>query len=126
MGLYESNYRRLVRLIPERQFPLDTAISRSLLDGDLHLSIVSRERYTLTLRLTYWFQNGMEYHAQPDLTVRVYHDAALAEVLAPAGMREDYARTLAARWARNLLLNKWLAFLLGKGHGFVMAGRPRG
>ena len=34
-------------------------------------------------------------------------------------------RFLSAQWSRNLLLYKWLVYLLGHGHGFGMAGRPR-
>lgn len=133
MSLYESNYRRLLRLIPEKRFAYDAAVSRSELDHDLHLQVLARDKYTLTLRLTYLFREGLNAdpadQANPDLVVRVYHDAGLAEAMdhrdyAPAP-KGAYAERLADSWRRNVLLNKWLDFLLGRGHGFALAGRPR-
>lgn len=133
MSLYESNYRRLLRLIPEKRCAFDAAVSRTELDHDLHLQILARDKYTLTLRLTYLFKEslaaGLQDEANPDLVVRIYHDAGLAEAMdhrdfAPAP-RHAYPERFADCWRRNVLLNKWLHFLLGRGHGFAMAGRPR-
>lgn len=42
-----------------------------------------------------------------------------------ARLHHDAERFLSAQWARNLLLYKWLNYLLHHGHGFGMAGRPR-
>ena len=61
----------------------------------------------------------------PDLEVRVYHDAALAEAsrlgaprshpaLGPVDARLPAA--LDIRWRRNILLNKWLEYLADTGH----------
>ena len=133
MSLYESNYRRLLRLIPEKRFGFDAAVSRSELDHDLHLEVLARDKYTLTLRLTYLFRQGLNPdsadQANPDLVVRIYHDAGLAEAMdhrdhAPAP-KHAFPERLADSWRRNVLLNKWLDFLLGRGHGFALAGRPR-
>lgn len=124
MALYESNYRRLQRLLPELDVPFETAVSRAAGDRDLHLRVLERCPYTLTLHLTYWFDgDGGERHADPDLAVRVYRDAQLAE----ATRRDAHSchAALAEQWQRNLLLNKWLAFCLQQGHGFGMAHRPR-
>ena len=125
--------RRLLRLIPEKRFSFDAAVSRSELDHDLHLQVLARDRYTLTLRLTYLFRDGLGAglpdQANPDLVVRVYHDAGLAEALDNrdygAAPKHAFPERFAASWRRNVLLNKWLDFLLGRGHGFAMAGRPR-
>lgn len=130
MSVYESNYRRLLRLIPEKRVPFDVAVSRSELDHDLHLQVVARDKYTLTLRLTYRFADAEAAPVTtPDLLVRLYHDAGLAEAMDhvdhAALPRHAYGQHLADSWRRNLLLNKWLDFLLGRGHGFALAGRPR-
>lgn len=123
MALYESNYRRLQRLLPELDLPFEQAVSHAKGDRDLHLRVLERCPYTLTLHLTYWFEDGEETVADPDLAVRVYRDAQLAE----ATGRGSHSRHtgLAEQWQRNLLLNKWLAFCLQQGHGFGMAHRPR-
>ena len=128
MGMYESNYTRLMRLIPYRDFPFDEAVSRSSMDSDLQLSVLERCKYTVTLHLTYWFEAEAENVADPDLTVRLYHDTGQAEALhcnqhprCVALRNFDYQvkSVLDAQWGRNLMLNKWLAFLLEHNHGFI-------
>lgn len=125
MALYESNFRRLQRLLPERDFPLDRAVSTSVLDEALHLTVQTRERFTQTLHLTYRLRAGDQSIAVPDQRVRVYHDAALAEALLPLGVVEPPVEALQPRLLRNQVLNRWLEQLLNRGHGFALAGRPR-
>ena len=134
MSLYESNYQRLARLVPEIDFPFDEAVSRTQLDADLHLRVLERCKYTTDIHLTYWFHDGRCSAAEPDVLVRVYQDAGLAEALRcgpdlpgidPKGLDLESGSHLQRRWARNLLLNKWLAFCLTHGHGFATADRPR-
>jgi len=134
MSLYESSYQRLARLVPEIDFPFDEAVSRTRLDTDLHLRVLDRCKYTTDVHLTYWFHDGRRTAPDPDVRVRVYHDAGLAEALrcgshlpgvGPNGLDLESGSHLERRWARNLLLNKWLAFCLSRGHGFATAGRPR-
>jgi hypothetical protein len=137
MTVYESNYLKLDRLVgefPNRKTSNRKAIrtSSTPLDCDLHLEVLRREPYTTTLRMTYWFEertgaNAVERIADPDLTVRVYHDARLAEAVAarivhrhPLLQDLDPARTaeLDRRWRINMMLNKWLDYLFDMGHGF--------
>jgi hypothetical protein len=133
MGLYESNYRRFERLVPELDLPFDAAESHGA-DTTLYLRVIERCRYTTTVHLTYWFGSGEDLRADPDLLLRVYRDAQLAEAIscdarsryvALAGVPEIDADVLQTQWPRNLLLNKWLAYCLGQGHGFGAAHRPR-
>lgn len=128
MSLYESSYARLQRLLPFREVPFDDAISRSELDNDLHLKVLERCKFTTTLHLTYWFETKRQALPDPDLTVRVYYDTGQVEALhcnqhpRCVALRDfDYHEhsVLDAQWGRNLMLNKWLAFLLEHGHGFV-------
>lgn len=132
--LYERNYRLIQRLVPELDAPYERAISRSQSDCPLHLQVTDRDRYTVTIHLTYEFTDEVGVRRQPDLWVRLYRDAGVAEALQcshrPPWLAEDEADPaahafLAAQWRRNLLLNKWLEYLLDHGHGFGMAERPR-
>jgi uncharacterized protein len=132
--LYERNYRLIGRLLPEFDAPYSAAVSHSQSDCPLHLQIVDRDRYTMTLHLTYEFTDEAGMRRQPDLWVRLYRDAGVAEALQcshrPPWRAEDEADPaahvfLSAQWRRNLLLNKWLEYLLEHGHGFGMAARPR-
>lgn len=134
MALYESNYRRLQRLLPELDVPFERAESRVPGDRDLRLRVLERCRYTITLHLTYRFELADGWRDDPDLSVRVYRDAHLAEAIrcdahsryaALAGIELEEGEVVRAQWQRNLFLNKWLAFCLRQGHGFGLANRPR-
>ena len=92
-----------------------------------------RSRYTTTLRLTYVFDDAGAPLADPDLQIRVYHDARLAEVQACArwhrhamleSMRSHLARELGDRWLRNVMLNKWLDYCVERGHRFRGPAAP--
>ncbi len=134
MALYEQNYLRLTRLIPEWPIPFEKAVSRTQADRTLHLFVLERTKYTTSIRLTYLFEDEGDTQADPDMELRLFHDASLAEVLAceihPRRLSFgdfNYTKNSAfdARWARNLFLYKWLDYLLTHGHGFAAAQRPR-
>lgn len=130
MSLYESNYIRLGWLIPRLQDIETTCVSSVAGDCPLHLRIDERAKYTTTLTLTYLFDDGAMRVADPDLQIRVYHDARLAEVQACArwhrhamlqAIRSELARALGDRWLRNVMLNKWLDYCVDRGHRFFPA-----
>ncbi len=134
MELYERNFLMVEQLVPELDLPFDTAVSHCATDLPLHLTTLERSRYTCAFRLTYEFTQGAQTRLDPDLQLRVYRDAHVVEALRCAsrppwqGEGEgdpQVERFLSAQWTRNLLLYKWLVYLLGHGHGFGMAGRPR-
>lgn len=127
MELYELNYILLRRMIPEPAL-LDHATVSSP-DGalDLHLRILERAPYTTTLRLTYLFTDAQGTFPAPDVLVRMYHDAQVAEVLTRGRRRgvrgAEYDRSrerysLARKWEVNRFLHKWLGYCLRQGHAF--------
>ena len=137
MTLYESNYIKLSQLISDFDgFPgahPQAAVSRSGEDCDLYLEVRLSEPYTTTLKLTYLFYPRVcdaeeaEPIPDPDLTLRVYHDARLVEAVRGREqhrhhkLRElarTHSRELDWRWRNNMMLNKWLDFLLDMGHSF--------
>jgi uncharacterized protein YqiB (DUF1249 family) len=81
LDLYEFNFRLIQRLIPELELPFQDAVSKSASDFPLHLSVMERDRYTVTLKLTYEFVDQEGVRRQPDIWVRVYRDACVAEAL---------------------------------------------
>lgn len=132
MSIYESNYIRLAALMPELDNAAPTQISVVAGDCPLHLRIEERSRYTTTLRLTYMFEDTAGPLADPDLLIRVYRDARLAEVQACArwhrhavleSLRSQLARDLGDRWLRNVMLNKWLDYCVERGHCFKEVNR---
>lgn len=129
MDLYENNYLRLKKLLPEPEAFTGEAVS--VRDGclDLHVVLLESSRYTSTYRLTYYFASGTGDApvAEPDLTLRVYHDAALVEVL---GGRLQHGRlrlkslpgeALRLKWKLNRFLYRWLGYCLHLGHQFQPA-----
>ncbi len=125
MSMYESNYLRLLNLIPELERIDGCYRSRVAGECDLHLEILQRERYTLTMSMTYYFSNETEIVADPDMLVRVYFDGQLAEAMSLGKdhrhvqfrrLFRAHGNELGRRWTRNLILNKWLEYLLDQGH----------
>ena len=123
MALYEENYIRLRMLVPRPHAIAEHAVSRVPGCVDLHVRVLERSRYTTTLKLTYVFDgDGDAVRCEPDLTVRVHHDARTAEAmnvhLERGRYRFDAGRTLRRSWERNRFLHKWLGYCLRRGHYF--------
>jgi uncharacterized protein YqiB (DUF1249 family) len=137
MTLYESNFLKLQQLLGDELNGLRDGCSRAEEDCDLHLSVSTRDRYTTTFRLTYWFDATAADSpddaqaaqiADPDLTLKLYHDARLLEAVSLAKFHRhhklrEFARhhidELDRRWQRNMMLNKWLDYLIDSGHSFT-------
>jgi uncharacterized protein len=136
MALYESNYLRLGWLAGALASLNGTHRSIARNDCDLLLSVTERTPYTTTLNLTYRFDEPGEKSGvaaspdYPDMGIRIYHDARLVEAQEwasahPSGvlqaLRRHAERELDQRWARNVMLNKWLEYCLERGHRFSPA-----
>ena len=125
MTLYESNHARLKQLLGNLRRVPAAAVSASPADLPLHLRVHSRSRYTTDLHMTYWFQEHDRSVADPDLMLRIYHDARLVEALSCAdaprhvalrGLWRAAVAGMEQRWNLNILLNKWLEFCLDNRH----------
>jgi uncharacterized protein YqiB (DUF1249 family) len=126
MTIYESNYIKLSRLTTEFDWSGWSMVSTSPRDIDLHAQLLRREPYTTTLKLTYWFEEpGGVLVPDPDLILRVYHDARLAEAVSGRDrhthhklleLAGDSGAELDRRWRINMMLNKWLDYLFDVGH----------
>jgi uncharacterized protein YqiB (DUF1249 family) len=134
MTLYESNYIRLRRLVGDVRALSGRRVSRVPSDCDLHLETIEQSPYTSVLRLTYYFDDPDGLLAEPDLELRVYHDARLAEASRCArwirhpgleAIRSRLSVALGERWLRNMLLNKWLDYCADRGHCFAVSAEPR-
>jgi hypothetical protein len=130
MSLYESNYIRLQKLcgdIARLQGGYRSIVSG---DCDLILEVTERAPYTTTLSLTYLLPHAATGTLErfPDVRIRVYRDARLAEAQhwashpghpALKALRRDAERELDQRWALNMMLNKWLDYCMERGHRFA-------
>ena len=133
MSLYESNYIRFGWLAGEPRALGGRYCSAGWGDCDLVLTVVERSPYTTSLNLTYLMsRDAGDPGACPDMGVRLYHDARLAEAQDPVpargaplkrSPRARAERELHQRWTRNVMLNKWLEYCVERGHRFSPAAR---
>jgi hypothetical protein len=131
ISLYESNFIKLVALLGDPARGAGQHVSRSSRDIDLHLAVEEGSRYTRMLRLTYLFEEPEGAVADPDLAVRLYLDARVAEVagwapfhrhLLLAELARGHSREINRRWASNMVLSKWLDYLIDNGHSYAVTG----
>jgi len=126
----ESNYQKLFRLIPNLRQLGRYAVGRTSNKPALHVEIVERNPYTLTIELSHCFKMPLEELLAPAVRIRVYLDAQLAEVIRdhdrPAVDRvypnpgksleiQDY------KWRLNYFLQKWLDHCLQTDYYFDSA-----
>ena len=127
MDLYENNYLRLRRLIPDLDKLPENTVSRLPGCLTLHLNILERTKFTTTIFLTYYFEEQEKTVAEPALTLRIYHDANQVEVLTGhlKHGRQQYdhipEKAIKIKWKLNRFLYKWLGYSLYLGHSFVPA-----
>ena len=123
----ESNYQKLFRLIPNLSEFTDTAVGHTQHQPALHLQILERNPYTLTIELSHCFNQQSADLIEPAVRIRVYLDAQLAEVLRdhdrPAVDRvyQNPGRALDIqeyKWRLNYFLQKWLDHCLKTDYQF--------
>ena len=123
----EANYLRLMRLLPEMRNRPDTrriAMSQGdRLLGVLVLTVTESCPYTTTVQISQ--QDCLPWLPVPQLDVRVYHDARMAEVIGAENARRFrgiYSYPNAQmhqpdeKNQLNLFLGEWLGHCLACGH----------
>jgi len=124
MEVYENNYIKLRKLCGNFNILHEYSHSRVSKALDLHLQVIERTKYTITLNLTYRFivHSDNSPEELPNLLIRVYFDAMQAEVLQRKMRYETSTRTqdsrLRNKWNDNRFLYKWLSFCIAQGHVF--------
>ncbi|MBS3965625.1 MAG: DUF1249 domain-containing protein [Methylomonas sp.] len=123
----EANYQKLFKLIPDLRSFENSAVGLTPDQPTLYLSILERKPYTLTIELSHRFRHHLTESMTPAVTIRVYLDARLAEVIHdsdrppvdkvyqnPANALEiqDY------KWRLNYFLQKWLDHCLQGNYRF--------
>jgi uncharacterized protein YqiB (DUF1249 family) len=128
IDLYEGNYLRVMRLLPELDSLEGTLVSRVAGALDLYVTIEERFKYTTTLLLTYRFVDDPDISLEPNARICVYHDVRAADLVSHC--RRKRTRTvhkwlrgrmpeLDHRWEMNRFLYKWLKFCSNQGHIFL-------
>ncbi len=124
----EANYQNLFRLIPELLEFNDYAIGYAKNKPTLHLEIIDRSPHTLTIKLSHCFNQNLDEFLEPAVKIRIYLDAALAEVISDH-VRTDVSRVykdpgqsveiMNYKWRLNYFLQKWLNHCLNKNYLFT-------
>jgi uncharacterized protein YqiB (DUF1249 family) len=125
--VYASNYRKLLKLIPHLFEYKENAIGQTANHSALHLEVIERSPYTMTVELTHRFNKNLGELLEPAVRIRLYLDAKLAEVIS------DHARSAVSlvfkdpgrsyeimnyKWRLNYFLQKWLDHCLNKNYLF--------
>ncbi|MGR9053420.1 MAG: DUF1249 domain-containing protein [Gammaproteobacteria bacterium] len=116
-----------MKLIPNLPRLGATAVGKAAKNPDLQLTVVERSAHTMTIQLSHCFGQTPQGFMSPDVKVRVYLDAQLAEVLRDCA-RTDVAKVfqnpgqtveiLNYKWRLNFFLQKWLDHCLQKNYQF--------
>ena len=120
MDLYEYNYLRLRRIAPDLEIA-DRMVSTVPDHHDLYMTISERCKYTTMLSMTYRFGCPDNYIFEPDLRLKIYHDARVVEVQQLQSRSRgflDINDTIEQKWTMNRFLYKWLGYCLHQGHYF--------
>jgi hypothetical protein len=133
MELYELNYLNLRRLIPDTDVLGEHFVSATRGGLDLHFHLLEKCKYTVTFSLSYCFYGSGNEILAPDMQIRMYNDAQVAEVISGIVNRHFLHRndgkdidvchdaalnTVVNRWRLNRFLGKWLKFCIKQGHSF--------
>ena len=126
--IYEANYVRLARLVPDLAASEGVMVSRVAGALDLYLEVIEQQRYTTSLRLTYRFAEGGGHVPEPDARINAYHDVRAAELVSHCRRRKNRGvrpwirgrmPELDRKWRMNRFLLKWLRFCTFQGHLFI-------
>ena len=124
---YESNYARLLQLLPDNDETCERIFAVTYSNGAtvrVCLEVVEVFKYTTTVKLSQ--DDGLgHWLAKPAMTVRLYHDATVAEVIHYENMRQlraSYGYPNSKMYQSdekqqlNAYLGEWLIHCLTHGH----------
>lgn len=129
MSVCEANYARILKLLPD----LDTRDRREYQvswhgrSAVVRLQVEERFRYTTTLLVSRQVESESRWLESPQLLVRLYHDAGMAEVICIRQRRQlagryNYPNPDMHQPDEKVQLNEFLGECLGQclSHGHMM------
>ena len=82
MSIYERNFGRLLKLVPSLEQLGCSLLSLGQGENRMAFEVVERHKFTTVIRISQELPIPFGPASQTLMTVRVYHDAKVAEVLA--------------------------------------------
>lgn len=83
-GLYEANYRRLSRLVPDLRI-YEIQESLSLPTSKIVITILEQHKYTTVIALKQTLQTRISHLSTIEMDLRICHDANVLEVIGYQG-----------------------------------------
>jgi len=129
----ESNYQKLFTLIPQITQIKESAIGAANVPLALHLSVIDRAPYTLTLELSHCFEQHKTHAFEPAVNIKVYLDAQMVEVIRHHERPHVFQAIKSARhsiairdykWSLNYFLGQWLDHCLKNNYYFNNTEQP--
>lgn len=123
----ESNYQKLLKLIPDLLNLKEKAIGLAPHNSTLHITVIASTPYTMTVELSHCFLKNLDEFIEPAVRIRIYLDAQLAEVLSDhvrASVAQEFKdpglsrEIMNYKWRLNYFLQKWLDHCLKKDYQF--------
>ena len=123
--IYEANYKRLKKLIPDLDTLTVETHRKSKSGGfmDLSFEVLSRTTDQFTCAMTHYFEQNGDLIADPDMEIRVVPSMKMIEALAyqdQFGYRVVYPEpgkvNIRAKEELNQFLGQWLKNLIAQGH----------
>lgn len=123
----EANYARLVKLMPDMKQQSKRTFGVALKQQHpirVCLEVIEKFKYTVTLRVSHQDEQG-DWLTRPNLLVRIYHDARMAEVVEPETSRQlrgaygypnEKMYQPDEKIQRNRYLGEWLRHCLLNGY----------
>jgi len=127
MAQCEANYARLLKLMPdldrcdEREFQ----VSHGEFHATVRLSVAERFNYTSTVVISQRSEGSSDWLEAPELMIRLYHDAGMAEVVCIKRRRQlsgvygypnSDMRHPDEKAQLNDFLGEWLSHCISHGH----------
>jgi len=128
MALYESNFLKLMELIPGIKNFENSQIMAAAGEYNIYLVVFERTKYTISFSMSYIFESQNDTYIEPNIKVKLYFDGSLAEVLSinEKQNKNELMRLMnqnkgivSALWKKNIIFNKWLDYLLDKSYLIV-------
>jgi uncharacterized protein len=128
ISLCDSNYAKLMKLLPA--FESKDRQCFGLARGDYELGVITIEvtercKYTTTLKLRQGFSSARSLLNEPEMDVRLYHDATMAEVMSFQQMGKfrgsydypnEHMHQKDEKALCNQFLSDWLSYCLRYGY----------
>ncbi len=123
--LFETNFKKILKLIPLLSIISHHSIAKQAGENDLHLFVEEKTPYTTTFILTHQLDSPAGSINRPDIKFKVYFDASLLEVISVCNettLNSNHpflakCSDMDIQWELNIFIERWIDYCLSKYQG---------